>query len=478
MNQQLDEATNWLGENLAPFQRFYGSPTSSQAGTEIFHFTLAPAYLDRPNLISPLFGGFFGGVNNLAAGHFRKNLWKSSVLTDLFQIDAVITTKANEPNYPLPEELYRPALENGRWLVYERRESPRPFHFTDARPLLVVGDPGQWRDANKAWGNSVEALPDLRGVTFLVWEREPRQGREDALPLDTFAGVYLADPEVDPESFFQDGELSAYREAGGAVHCRVPLETSALDCRLAANPPLPAPAREGAGSWTPLHVDQEEGRHRTQVRVEKPGFLFHKAAFYQGWSVTVDGEARRNFSVSPGFNGVYLPAGEHTVEFRYRGANNSRLGNWVSASTLVLLVVFSLGPRRKRNTPDSPLEDDRGSRWVLLPFVALLILGAIPWVEQAILKKPVPQYPLAWSEIEGFAIRARWSPIAGDDVRCDVQVAEANAGFEDPMFGESGLRERSSGRIRVTPGQYRWRVRCSSDGRTHPWSGSVPFRIQ
>jgi len=478
-NRQLKEATDWLAENLAPFQRFYGSPTSSQAGTEIFHFTLAPAYIGRPNLISPLFGGFFGGVNNLAAGHLRAKLWKSRVLTDLFQVDAVITTKANEPNYPLPEELYRPAVENARWLVYQRRESPLPFHFTDARPLLVVGDAGHWRDANKVWADSVEALPDLRGVTFLVWEREPRRGRDDALPLDTFAGVYLADPEVDPASFFRHGELASFVQGGGSLHCRVPLVASDLECppAKAAKPPLRAPAPDEAGSWTLRSVTQEERVHRTDVSVERPGFLFFKTAFYRGWSVTVDGEPRGNLSVSPGFNGVYLLAGEHTVEFRYGGANYSRLGNWVSASTLVLLVAFRLRPRRRRSAPDAPLEDDRGSRWVLLPAVALALLAATPWVQQAVLKEPVPQFPLAWSEIEAFVIRARWSPIAGEDVTCDVQVAEAGAGFDDPMFEQQGIAETNSGRIRVEPGRYRWRVRCSSDGRTHGWSASTPFRI-
>jgi len=74
-------------------------------------------------------------------------------------------------------------------------------------------------------------------------------------------------------------------------------------------------------------------------------------------------------------------------------------------------------------------------------------------------------------------LRARWIPIAGEDVRCDVQVAGADAGFEDPLFEERGISETSSDRIRISPGDYRWRVRCSSDGRTHRWSGSVPFRI-
>ena len=474
-NQQLEEATDWLAENLAPFQRFYGSPTRTQAGTEIFHFTLAPAYIGRPNLISPLFGGFFGGVNNLAAGHFRPTLWKSAVLTDLFQVEALITTRANEKHYPLPRKLYRPAVRNGRWIVYQRRESPSPFHFTDVPPLLVVGDPEQWRLASRRWGESVRDLPDLRGVTFLVWERESRRGREDAQPLGTFSGIYLADPEIDLDAFFAEGELAAYLEAGGAIHCRLPLEEADFECPVAAKVKIPKPRPATGTGWSLLSMTQEEFVHRAQVAVPRPGFLFHKAAFYRGWAVTADGEPRPNVSVSPGFNGVHLPAGEHAVEFRYTGANNGRLGNWVSALTLLALLGASLG-RRGPRTQEDPA-DDRAPPWVLLPSVVLALLLVIPWVDQAVLKRPVPQFPLAWSETEAFVIRARWSPIAGDDVTCDVQVAGADGSFDEPLFEELGVPEPSSGRIPVEPGEYRWRVRCSADGKTHRWSRTVPFRI-
>ena len=196
----------------------------------------------------------------------------------------------------------------------------------------------------------------------------------------------------------------------------------------------------------------------------------------------MNGEPRGNVSVSPGFNGVYLQAGDHEVEFRYGGANNARLGNWVSASTLLVLVALTLRGRRRRSAAEAPAserleERDRASPLVLLPVAALAVLLAIPWVEQAILRTPVAQYPLAWSEISGFAIRAHWRPIAGEDVTCDVQVAGADVGFEDPMFEQRGIRETSSDRIRISPGRYRWRVRCSADGRPHRWSRSVPFRI-
>jgi len=347
-NRALEEATDQLVDHLSPFQRFYGSPTGRQAGQEIYHFTLAPAYIGRPNLISPLFGGLVGGVNELVHTTFRKRLWKSRTLTDLFHVDAVITTKENQERYPLQEHLYRVGVDNGRWIVYERKEPSQLFHFTDVPPLLVVGDAAQWLEASRIWLQSVESLPDLQGVTFLLWEMSPRRGRARALLLDSFAGVYLADPGLDPDSFFADGELANYLEGGGRIYCRVPLERSDLNCPVVAPDTLPspeAPLRDADSAWTLSSLFQEEGRHRTKVTVAQPGFLLLKNAFYRGWSVTVDGRPQRNYSLSPGLNSVHLPAGGHTVEFRYRGANASRLGNWVSLLTFVLLLGFSLRPR-------------------------------------------------------------------------------------------------------------------------------------
>jgi hypothetical protein len=347
-NRALEEATDRLVDHLSPFQRFYGSPTSAQAGKEIYHFTLAPAYLGRANLISPLFGGLVGGANNLVHSSFRKRLWKSRTLTDLLHVDAVITTKENQERYPLQEDLYRLGLDNGRWIVYERKEASRPFHFTDAPPLLVVGDAAQWLDACKIWLESVETLPHLRGVTFLLWEMSPRRGRASVLPLDSFAGVYLADPGIDPDSFFADGELADYLEGGGRIHCRAALQRSDLNCPVVDPDTLPSPEvspRDADSGWTLSSVSQEKGRHRTRVTVAQPGFLALKHAFYRGWTVAVDGRPQRNYSLSPGLSSVHLPAGAHSVEFRYRGANASRAGNWVSSLTFFLLLGFALRPR-------------------------------------------------------------------------------------------------------------------------------------
>ena len=70
-------------------------------------------------------------------------------------------------------------------------------------------------------------------------------------------------------------------------------------------------------------------------------------AYYRGWRVAVDGRAVANQSTSPGFNGCFVPAGRHRVEFQYTGANHATAGWTVSGIAFVGLLVPALW-RRKR----------------------------------------------------------------------------------------------------------------------------------
>jgi hypothetical protein len=119
----------------------------------------------------------------------------------------------------------------------------------------------------------------------------------------------------------------------------------------------------------------------------------------------------------------------------------------------------------------------RPSALILLPLLGLTAILGYPLFKQAVWKTPVAQYPLAWSEIAGTAIRTRWRPIPGEDVTCDVQVAR-ESGFDDVVYEEEAIEGESSGRIPVAKGKHYWRARCSSGGETHRWSSGVPFWIR
>ena len=71
-------------------------------------------------------------------------------------------------------------------------------------------------------------------------------------------------------------------------------------------------------------------------------------AFYPGWVATVDGAPATIHQVDGLFRGVFLPAGEHEIEFRYQPAG-FRLGTFGSLLGLTVMVgIFGLA-RSKRS---------------------------------------------------------------------------------------------------------------------------------
>jgi hypothetical protein len=63
-------------------------------------------------------------------------------------------------------------------------------------------------------------------------------------------------------------------------------------------------------------------------------------AYYPGWTALIDGMPADVFPADYAFRGVLVPAGNHTVEFRYEPVS-LRMG--LTLSTLVLLQGFGLG---------------------------------------------------------------------------------------------------------------------------------------
>jgi hypothetical protein len=112
---------------------------------------------------------------------------------------------------------------------------------------------------------------------------------------------------------------------------------------LDARPPF---SWEGsAGAEVARRVWEPENR-TFQVRAPAEGKLALHEQFFPGWTATIDGKSAAVEPWAGAFQAVTVPAGEHTVEFRYR----SRLLGLGAAISLVALVglVFWMRSERKR----------------------------------------------------------------------------------------------------------------------------------
>jgi len=86
----------------------------------------------------------------------------------------------------------------------------------------------------------------------------------------------------------------------------------------------PRPLHAGPREASPGNVLTEtdnlgQGEVAITARLRQPGVAVLSVSFDPGWTATVDGHARRTQMVAPALVAAAIPAGTHTIEFRYRG---------------------------------------------------------------------------------------------------------------------------------------------------------------
>lgn len=123
--------------------------------------------------------------------------------------------------------------------------------------------------------------------------------------------------------------------------------TALLAAPLGADQPLPGAAPPSVDTVTIARYEPEVVD--VQTTSGAAGVLILADQAFSGWGATVDDQPVSILTADHALRGVYLPAGSHTVRFRYRPLAFT-LGAAVSGATIVLLVLMSFWPlRRKRS---------------------------------------------------------------------------------------------------------------------------------
>ena len=101
-----------------------------------------------------------------------------------------------------------------------------------------------------------------------------------------------------------------------------------------------------AGSGASV-VSYDPNRITIETKADRPTVLVVSEIFYPGWEATVDGQPAPIHLTNYLLRGVYLQAGAHRVEMRYR-APALRNGALISVVTLSLLCALGVYARRAR----------------------------------------------------------------------------------------------------------------------------------
>jgi hypothetical protein len=103
-----------------------------------------------------------------------------------------------------------------------------------------------------------------------------------------------------------------------------------------------------SGTITPLNRTPETREFRVSYP-ESADFVL-KEQFFPGWTAYLDGRTIPIQLWRGTFQSVHMPAGEHSLDFRYQ-PRMLRIGAWVSASSSGLLIVLTLRLRRRAGAP-------------------------------------------------------------------------------------------------------------------------------
>jgi hypothetical protein len=226
----------------------------------------------------------------------------------------------------------------GRWI--EDAVDLSRFAGQDIK-LAFVTRPLQG-EANEApvWGDIrfTEAAPESVSQYELVYSDEVQIFENKlAMPRTFLVG--------DVRSVAGMDEAIAVMKAGGID----PRQTAVVEQGPAGSVPAVAPGGGTAAieTYEPQHVAIE-------VDAKSPSLLVLTDSLYPGWRAMIDGQKAPIYATDLAFRGVFVPAGQHRVEFAYEPMS-FRIGLVIAAVGLVALLSVLVGLSRPwRNVVRNP----------------------------------------------------------------------------------------------------------------------------
>jgi hypothetical protein len=207
----------------------------------------------------------------------------------------------------------------------------------------------EYHDANVLASGIDSPLLDLIGVRFVVIPAMAPADRNDLAGLLATYPVVYRDEEVQivertsalPRAWIVHGARQAEPEEALAL-----LASGAVDPRETALVETPPPELERPSDLSADRVDVVDYRPESiemRVSTAAASLLVISEVDFPGWKVFVDGQPTESYTADYVFRAVAIPAGEHTVEWRYE-SRTIPLGLAVTFTTLAGLLALAGAP--------------------------------------------------------------------------------------------------------------------------------------
>jgi hypothetical protein len=136
---------------------------------------------------------------------------------------------------------------------------------------------------------------------------------------------------------------------------KIPVIAFGGDRAAAPTEGIGQPAAGSPGDVSVQFERPDDGVFGGTIDATRPAVVMLKATYHPRWTVTVDAKPAKTEMIAPSFVGVRVPAGQHTVEFRYEPYPDYWLLFLIGFLTLVALAVV---PRWWARRTRSPRGDD------------------------------------------------------------------------------------------------------------------------
>ncbi|MGN6031794.1 MAG: YfhO family protein [Thermomicrobiales bacterium] len=290
----------------------------------------------------------------------------------------------NEGNFTYPDRRLWPPImaimTNGRpfRLGLEQTQGYNPLQLKAYADYILAlnGQSQNYHYLDLIWSGAQSPLLDMLNVRYIVVDA--------TLPADRADVQAIA---KDRKEVYRDAEVVIYENPRAysrawIVHEVKPNDSGAGVALLAAGKadghtvafvdgPIPAVSALPAGSAadTATVASSEPEAITVQATLNAPGLLVLSEVYDKGWNAYVDGEKTPVLKTNGALRGVALPAGEHTVVFRYE-PREVTIGLLITGiAAVAMLAAFALAGGhaiRKRRRDDVRDEAYPGflRRWI------------------------------------------------------------------------------------------------------------------
>jgi membrane protein YfhO len=286
-------------------------------------------------------------------------------LVDVGRVNAKFTFLVDTPQKVV--EAKPPVME---FLAKESKEfRVLPMDGTDPMkyvsyeiPVMFTSNPVQQRRWQELLDNFslTSAIPDMLNVKYLVYT--PAQYAQERVQLgERFQPVYqspdgsqivLGNRTVLPKSWLVPAVITTTSTAEALGLLQSPYFNPRKAAVVESSPPLPM-ADPNSAAPLPLQNSSVSTYAEDHIVVSattpQNALLVLGEKYYAGWLATVDGKSAKVYPVNHVLRGVYLPPGEHKVEFIFDPLS-FRVGKSLFFASMVIFIVMAVREMRWRRS--------------------------------------------------------------------------------------------------------------------------------